>query len=136
MKIKTQLHCGACMTNFSDMNKLNKHIETCPFAIMLLPLIYKVWGGYDKMGHPLSHFVHLLHKNVSLIKKYAYAVADDIQVLERAKLHIELCEKLYLEYEKFRPFESDTITKKLTRKEALWFLLDSLVEIAKTKMEE
>lgn len=44
-----QLHCGACMANFNRMDDLNKHLEDCPAAINMLPLILKLWSGQDSI---------------------------------------------------------------------------------------
>ena len=123
MKRLHNLHCGACMEDFDDIKNLNIHLENCPAARIMLPSIYKLWMGLDKIGHPGSHFINNLHINVNLIKRYAYAVADEMDVFSRSKLHAELCQKLDLDYNKFRPFESSDIIDMPNRKEAeniLW----------------
>lgn len=127
-----QLHCGACMTNFDDMDELQKHIETCPAAKVILPLFYKVVNGGDGVGHPLSHFVQCLHRNANIIKRYAYAVADGVDNLQRSKLHSELCDKLDFDYNKFKPFESSTIRKFPTRRKAEVILWEAISEMVKT----
>lgn len=98
------LHCGACMTEFESITELTKHIDTCPAARAMLPYITQVWIGADQTGHPVSHFIQALHKNAHLIKSYAYAIADMIPDMQRAKLHIDLCEALGLNHNKFAPF--------------------------------
>ena len=129
-----QLHCGACMENFDDIQILNDHIITCPAAIIMLPIIWKVWSGGDDIGHPMSHFIYNCHKNSHLIKRYAHAIADDMNSLERAKIHSELCEKLYLDYNKFRPFESSEIKKLPTRSDAEWILWEALGKSAEERV--
>jgi hypothetical protein len=132
--LKKTLHCGACQTKFNSIEKLNKHIQNCPEAIWLYPIIMSCAFGHDKMGHPLSHFVWCFRKAVkqNLIKQYAYAVADEVNTLERARLHKELCEILEFPYKKFRPFESSLITKILNRKEALDYLCKEIFMYANT----
>ena len=127
------IHCGACMTNFDSMDALNEHLNDCPAASYMLPLLYQVWGGNDKSGHPLSHFIQNLHKNADTIKYYAYAIADEMDSFHRSKIHAKLCIKLELDYNKFRPFEASSIKKIPTRKEAeniLWEALFSYVSNA------
>jgi len=127
MKPTQNLHCGACNDEFDDLRDLASHLHYCRAAKTMLPLVNEVWfEGGDKTGHPLSHLITCLGKYGNLIKRYAYAVADDLNVLERAKLHIELCEKLGFKYNDFRPFESEDITTIQTRGEALDLLWDAI----------
>ena len=121
-----QLHCGACLSNFSNMEDLNKHLEDCPAAINMLPLILKLWSNQDSIGHPLSHFIQILHTHAHLIKRYAYSIADETDSFHRSKIHAELCDKLNLDYNKFRPFESSEIKEAPTRKEAEKILWEAL----------
>ena len=125
---KTQLHCGACMENFSDVDELNSHIKYCPAAIVLLPFIHQVWNGNDSIGHPTSHLISALHQNANLIKRYISHVVNDVGVLKRAELHIRLCKELDLDYEDFRPFESEKITKRPTFQEAQIFFWEAVAE--------
>ena len=127
--MKTDLHCGACMESFENTELLNKHVEKCPAAITLLPFIYKIWSGDDAIGHPTSHFIRCLHENAHLIKGYAYCIADNMVNLYRSELHYELCKKLDLDYNKFKPFESSKTIKHPTRKEAEWILWDAFREV-------
>lgn len=121
------LHCGACMGNFDTMDELKSHLESCPAAKILLPYIYIVsLCGADAIGHPVSHFIHLTHKHAHTIKRYAYAIADEMNSLERSKIHSKLCDDMKMEYDNFRPFESNEITKIPNRQEAeeiLWYAL-------------
>jgi len=126
-----QLHCGACMENFSDIDNLNIHLKDCPAATYMLPLIYQLWGGNDRVGHPLSHFIQSLHENAHLIKCYAYSIADEMDSFHRSKIHAKLCKKLDLEYNKFRPFESSKIKEIPSRKEAEKILWEALFVYAK-----
>lgn len=121
-----QLHCGACMSDFSSIEGLVGHIKNCPAAAVLLPLINQVWMKNDEIGHPLSHFIQNCHKNAQLIKRYAYSIADEIGHYERSKIHSELCDKLGLDYNKFRPFESSNIINLPNRKEAERILWEAL----------
>ena len=118
------LHCGACMTKFDSVKLLSEHLQNCPEALALLPIYYLVAFGGDKMGHPLASFIYCFHKATkqNLIRRYAYAVADDLDIIERAKLHRELCAILDFPYKEFRPFESSAIIKRLSRKESLEYL--------------
>ena len=123
------MNCGACKLKFSNVEMLSKHLKYCPEASCLLPLIHVVAFGGDKMGHPLSHFVWGAFPKavkLNLIKRYAYAVADDLNIMDRAKLHQDLCDTLGFEYKKFRPFESSSIVKTMNRKEALEYLCQNI----------
>jgi hypothetical protein len=127
MKVHENLHCGACMENFDTMDELNHHLKSCPVSKILLPYIINVsLLGNDGIGHPVSHFINLSHKHAHTIKRYAYAVADEMNSLERSKIHSKLCDDMGIEYDKFRPFESNEITKMPNRQEAeeiLWYAL-------------
>ena len=139
----SDLHCGACMDSFDTMGELNHHLELCPAAHILLPFVYIVsLLGADATGHPVSHFLHLSHKHAHTIKRYAYAIADRMETFERAKIHSKLCDDMGIEYDKFRPFESEEITKFPNRPEAeeiLWYALIEyfdLNELLKEKRNE
>ena len=118
------LHCGACMTDFENTTALDKHLETCPAAkAMLFPLHKLLFVGENQVGHPLGRLIHLCHKNSHLIRRYAYAVADDLNSLSRAEIHHDLCDRLDIDYKTFRPFESERITEMPSRQQAeaiLW----------------
>lgn len=116
------LHCGACQVYFENIQDLNAHIENCQAAKIILPLVYNVANAIEAPGHKTAHMIANLHENAHLTQRYAYAVADDLNVLDRAKLHIELCRKLGFDYEDFRPFESEKIKHRMTRDECLDFL--------------
>jgi hypothetical protein len=120
------LHCGACMTDFETMAELNKHLETCSAARSLLFPLYKLLFAGDSMGHPLGSLIYLIHKNVHLIRRYAYCIASELNSLERAKIHYELCEKLGFDYKTFKPFESEKITSIPTPEEAEAILWEAL----------
>jgi len=125
-----QLHCGACMTDFNSIEELNKHLEDCPAAIYLLPLMYQIWGGNDKTGHPLAHFVQCCHREAHLIKRYAYSIADGMNTFERSKIHSELCIRLGINYNDFKPFESSKITEMPSKKEAERILWEAIFNYA------
>ena len=130
------LHCGACGENFEDIKLLANHLDCCIAAKVLLPLIHKVvFFKLDKTGHPVAHFINILAKNNHIIKKYAYSIADEIGTFERSKIHYELCEKLDLNYNKFRPFESSDIKEKPNRYEAECLLWKALEIEANKKLE-
>ena len=123
----TDLHCGACMESFETLEKLSEHIKGCPAARVLLPTINDLaLFCLDAVGHPKARFLHNLHENVHLIKRYAYSVADELDTLLRAKIHLQLCKALNLDYSSFRPFESSEITTLPTRDEALNILWDAI----------
>lgn len=123
------LHCGACMEDFDTMDELNHHLESCHAARILLPYIHIVSiCGADAIGHPVSHFIHLSHKHAHTIKRYAYAIADEMNSFERSKIHSKLCDDMGIEYDKFRPFESNEITEMPNHQEAEEILWCALVE--------
>ncbi len=126
-QMKTDLHCGACGEKFNDIKMLAKHLDVCYAAKVLLPLINKVvFLKLDKTGHPAAHFITLLAKNNHLIDRYANCIATEMYTIERAKIHYELCEKLGLDYNKFRPFESSDIKKIPDKDECLKILWSAL----------
>lgn len=122
------LHCGACFEVFDSVEELLEHIDECPSAAGLLPLLYTCWFGKDTVGHPISHFVMNYKRaaETKLIKRYAYSIADESPVLERSKLHQELCKVLDFDYNSFRPFESEKIKKVPSRKESERYLVESI----------
>ena len=130
MKKVNQLHCGACMTDFDCIDDLNEHLKNCSAALYMLPLIYQLWGDNDKMGHPLSHFIQCCHNEAHLIKRYACSIADDMDSFHRSKIHADLCEKLDLKYNEFRPFENSNITEIPNREEAKRILWQALFDYA------
>jgi len=121
------LHCGACGEKFNDIKMLAKHLDICYAARMLLPLINKVvFFNLDKTGHHTAHFITLLAKNNHLIDRYANCIATEMDTIERAKIHYELCEKLGLDYNKFRPFESSDIKEVPDKDKCLKILWEAL----------
>ena len=61
---------------------------------------------------------------------------DDMNSLERSKIHADLCKKLFLDYNEFQPFESSEIKKIPTRKESEWILWKAIgIELDK-RLEE
>jgi hypothetical protein len=142
----SDIHCGACLQNFDTMSELNLHLELCPVAKILLPYVYMVsLAGIDAIGHPVSHFLHHTHKHAHVIKRYAYAVADGMPSFDRAKIHIELCENLKIDYDEFRPFDSEVFDPAApepqfpTRQEAeeiLWFALIEYYDLTRLLEEE
>lgn len=125
-----KLHCGACMKEFEDTKKLSEHIENCPAAEAMLFPINKTWLiGESGPGHPVGSLIYLIHQHAYLIKRYAHSIADGvISSIERAKIHYELCEKLRLEYKKFKPFEADKVVKYPSREEAERIIWEALGE--------
>ena len=68
----------------------------------------------------------MLHRTQKTIKQYALAISNELDNLTRAKIHLDLCEALHLDYKKFKPFESSDIKSVPTFKEAerlLWYAL-------------
>lgn len=127
------LHCGACLEKFGDVEELSRHLQSCVTASLLLPLVRQVYFGVErtsKVGHPIGRFLWSFPLAVKkgLIKKYAYAVADGANSLDRAKIHAELCQSLDLDYHLFKPFESEEIKKIPNRGEAEEILLRAIFE--------
>jgi len=125
------LHCGACMQEFDTINLFNDHIILCSAARTMLPMIYNLWSGEDKIGHPLGHFIRNLHENARLIKQYAYAIADKIYDIKKSELHTKVCKKLDLNYNKFKPFNSLKIKETITHEEAEEILWKELSKVSK-----
>ena len=101
------LHCGACGTEQRDIYRLRYHIEHCTAVAVMLPLVYKQFD--DKLGHPYSSYVQLLHRAIPLIKQYAQAISGEMDNMTRSSIHAKLCDALYIDYGKFKPFEANYI---------------------------
>lgn len=57
-------------------------------------------------------------------------MANEIPSMQRAEIHSRLCDRLGLEYSKFKPFEADDIDHVPTQQEAEDMIWDALgVEI-------
>ena len=125
VQMLAQLHCGACGVEFDSLHELNAHIETCPAAEVMLPLIHMSVFN-DQIGHPFSGWVRLLNRSQSLIRQYAHSIAGNFDNLTRSKIHLELCESLEIKYRDFKPFESEAIKSVPQLDEAnkiIWTLL-------------
>ncbi len=107
MTTKTQLHCGACLTDYDDIPSLITHIEDCAAAGIMIILAYKSYD--DFMGHPYSSYRYLLHRAVPIIKQYASAIAYELDNLNRTSIHAKLCDAVDIDYKSFKPFESEAI---------------------------
>lgn len=127
--IKSNLHCGACQEIFYEIDDLKKHLEICPAAKAMLPMVDMTFFlDQDPTGHPMSHFIMNLNRSASLIKRYAYSVADQLDQFTRSKIHRELCDKLKIEYNDFAPFESSNIITVPTRYEAECILWNEIIK--------
>lgn len=127
--MKNNIHCGACLENFNTIEELNDHIKICHAAIVLLPFINLVYFyGDRRVGHPIGSLISALQKNSHLIKRYVYGVAADLNSVSRSQLHQELCEKLYLDYKEFKPFDSIHIKKLPTQTEAMEIFWSNIKE--------
>ena len=108
MKLNGELHCGACGEQFDRGVDLMTHLESCNVAKILLPMVWTVWGGRDHI-HETAAFIVAVRKSIPLIRKYARAVASDMDTIRRAEIHRELCDSLGLSRKDFQPFESSKI---------------------------
>jgi len=104
-----RLYCGACGDGFNNGADLLTHHKTCRAYDLLLPLALRVYLGRDVVGHRISWLITSVRKSVPLIRKYAWAVANDINTLQRAELHGQLCDTLDIPHRVFRPFEDSKI---------------------------
>ena len=104
----SELHCGACGELFDSGVELMNHLNYCNVAKVLLPMVWTIWGGRDHI-HETAAFMVAVRKNVSLIRKYAWAIANDMDTIQRAEIHRELCDNLGLSRKDFQPFESSDI---------------------------
>lgn len=123
-------YCGACGREFTDVWEFRDHRDNCLGAKVLLPFVFRVWSGTDLTGHPISHILSAFPEAGNLLRRYALVVSYDCDVLNRARLHRELCDKLRVKYEDFRPFESDDIKEIPTYDEAekiLWLAVERLL---------
>ena len=118
MSYVSQLHCGACHTNFDDDDALSEHLVSCGAAKAMLPVAVSLLFGRDSADHKKSTLFFQANKHASLIDRYAACIAYELSNMERGKVHSELCEKLGLSHFKFKPFEADEIDKLPTFDEA------------------
>ena len=112
------LHCGACMEPFEDPEVLVKHIEHCPAAKCLMPVLSCIHNFGDPSPHRLRAFIYFVKNSYSLINLYINSVVSPISFEERTRRHKELCASLHLDYTKFKPFEDTNILRQLTHREA------------------
>ena len=99
---------------------------------MLVYADYLLFCGETKVGHHLSHLIQSIHNSAHLIKSYSAAIANNLSSMNRAKIHSDLCKSLGLNYNNFRPFESEEITNYLTFAEAEKILWEALeIELSK-----
>lgn len=101
------LHCGACGENL-DESGYSSHMEECEAKkALLLPAALLMFGTKVDVGHKAVRILYLVQSARFQVKEYAYAVSSEMSSWERAKLHKKLCEKLELDYSKFKPFETE-----------------------------
>ena len=130
-----ELHCGACKEKFEEMDDLTVHLKTCPAAEVLLPYINMLnFVGERMVGHPIGGLIGSINRNPHIINKYITAVATDMVSHKRAELHQELCEKLYLDYKTFKPFESSDIKTLPTVDEAKRIFWNAINEYLRSKI--
>lgn len=123
-------YCGACGRGFTDVWEFRDHRDNCLGSKVLLPFVFRVWSETDLVGHPIAGVLSAFPAAGYLLRRYAMAVSSDLNTLERARLHRELCDKLRVKYEDFRPFESDYIKEIPTYDEAekiLWLAVERLL---------
>lgn len=123
-------YCGACGRGFADVWEFRDHRDNCLGSKVLLPFVFRVWSETDLVGHPIAGVLSAFPAAGHLLRCYAMAVSSDLNTLERARLHRELCDKLRVKYEDFRPFEADGIKSIPTYEEAekiLWLALEQLL---------
>lgn len=112
------LHCGACQRDMPSAEALEEHLTTCSAARAILLPITAVMLGVPDRRHQVSHTSIAMARYAPLIREYATAVATEMNSWQRAQIHKRLCDKLGLEYARFRPFESEAITELPTVEQA------------------
>lgn len=121
------LHCGACDEHYDSLLELSNHISNCPAAIVCYKFL-KATFQRELIGHGYSDCLSLLGKYKGLINQYILSIVNEYDNYSRSKIHLELCEKLHLDFNTFKPFESKDITTLPTYEEAkklLWFAIES-----------
>ena len=124
--MSNQLHCGACHENMASVEELELHLKSCPAAKALLGPITAVAFGAPDPSHKAAHLLYTANKNVGVIKEYAMAISMEMNSLERAKIHSRMCDRLGLDYSKFKPFESEEITEVPSTYEAVEIIWDAI----------
>lgn len=128
------IHCGACMTYFEKNEELYTHIDKCPAVKTLLPFVNKVYQGGDPTGHAMSHLLKCIHNNSELIKRYVYCVVDRVESsMARSEIHDRLCRELDINYNDFRPFESEDIKTWPSREEGLRIFWNAMEDVLEEK---
>lgn len=124
MSEEVKYTCGACGEQFSTGEAAALHSEGCIY-VKIFTEIHKacMLGGYN--GHQEEHQkIATIIRNRDIVEKYIRAVVYQTNSVARAALHQELCEKLYVDYMEFRPFEDSNILSTPSFEGALeWFVV-------------
>ena len=106
------------MQNMDDVEKLQEHLKSCGAAkAILFPITMLMFGAKDP-SHGVAHVCQSVPEATENIKQYAAAIATEMNSWQRSEIHRKLCFKLGMDYSKFRPFESESITEIPTQEEA------------------
>ena len=123
MGTEAQLHCGACLENFDNVEELSNHLDSCAAANTLRYFVLQTFFNSSlPPGHALAHFIKCLQMSAYTIKRYIDCIAQD-EYTNRAEIHYKLCKELGLDYNGFKPFESEDIVTIPSKQEAetiLW----------------
>ena len=129
-----KIYCGACGEEFDNGDKLEDHLGQCNARRTLLPMVWQIYGGKDPC-HKIASFIVAIKKSVSLIKKYAWIISNDIDTIKRAEIHRELCDSLEISRKDFQPFESSEIKEIPNQEQAESIIWKAIRTISRQKME-
>ena len=129
-----KIYCGACGKDFDSGDRLVDHHNTCVARSILFPMVWQSWGGKDPC-HKIASFMVAIKKSIPLIKKYAWAISNDIDTIKRAEIHRELCDSLGISRNDFQPFESSEIKEIPNQEQAESIIWNIIRKISSQMME-
>lgn len=128
-------HCWACGKEMSS-DEILDHIKTCSASnALLFPVTALMLGARDP-SHKASHLVFSATKYHHMIEEYARAIVEEIPSFERSRIHMRLCDRLGVEYSKFKPFERDDIWEIPSQEEAESIIWEEVGKIARAILDK
>jgi hypothetical protein len=105
---------------FKSKDSLDIHIQGCVYAkVLFFHLAAKAVYHWSNGHCEEQRKAAAIHRNKELIEKYVRSVVFQTPSVQRAVWHQELCEKMYVDYTSFKPFENEEIKETPTFSDAL-----------------
>lgn len=123
--MQNRLHCGACQKEVSEED-FNNHRVNCPAVkCLLVPSTMLMLGAKD-LAHQAANLVFNIPYATAYIEEYAESISNEISSWDRAVIHKRLCSKLRIDYNDFKPFESEDILEIPSKQDAIEIIYDFL----------